>query len=105
MSSSSASLKILTQSSELVGCCGKKESERSYLNFNTVMFIFDEDDVHISKSSHIYYFASQENIANFGGDPNCVTLLGQGTGAALTSLLLLSPITQVRDSGLGLIFS
>ena len=40
----------------------------------------------------------QENIASFGGDPNCVTLLGQGTGASLTSLLLLSPITQVRTS-------
>ena len=37
----------------------------------------------------------QENISQFGGDPGCVTLLGQGTGATLTSLLLLSPITQV----------
>ena len=41
----------------------------------------------------------QENISQFGGDPGCVTLLGQGTGATLTSLLLLSPITQVsRDT-------
>ena len=39
-------------------------------------------------------FLLQENISQFGGDPDSVTLLGQGTGAALSSLLLLSPITQ-----------
>ena len=41
-------------------------------------------------------FLFQENISQFGGDPDGVTLLGQGTGAALTSLLLLSPITQAN---------
>lgn len=30
------------------------------------------------------------NIAAFGGDPSRVTLIGEGTGAALVNLLLLS---------------
>jgi hypothetical protein len=38
---------------------------------------------------------SQENISEFGGDPGCVTMMGHGTGAALVSLLLLSPVSQV----------
>ena len=34
------------------------------------------------------------NIGAFGGDPRSVTLFGHGTGAALTNLLLTSPITK-----------
>lgn len=30
------------------------------------------------------------NIAAFGGDPSRVTLIGEGTGAALVNILLLS---------------
>lgn len=33
----------------------------------------------------------QQNIARFGGDPDRVTLFGQGTGARLASLLMTSP--------------
>lgn len=36
----------------------------------------------------------QENIAAFGGNPKEVTLLGQGYGAAMTHLLLMSPVTR-----------
>lgn len=36
----------------------------------------------------------QENIAAFGGNPREVTLLGQGYGAAMVHLLLVSPITR-----------
>lgn len=36
----------------------------------------------------------QENIEAFGGDPNRITLFGQGTGAACASLLMLSPMVQ-----------
>ena len=39
--------------------------------------------------------ALQENIGQFGGDPGSVTMMGHGTGAALTGLLLLSPVSQV----------
>ena len=36
----------------------------------------------------------KENIDAFGGDPNEVTLLGQGYGAAMVNLLLISPVTK-----------
>ena len=36
----------------------------------------------------------QENVAEFGGDPNAVTLLGHGHGGALAHLLALSPMAK-----------
>jgi len=36
----------------------------------------------------------QENIRSFGGNTGCVTLLGQGYGAAMINLLMLSPIAK-----------
>lgn len=33
----------------------------------------------------------QENIAEFGGDPGSVTLMGHGTGAACVTFLMTSP--------------
>lgn len=36
----------------------------------------------------------QENIAQFGGDRESVTLLGHGTGAAFVNFLLISPMAQ-----------
>lgn len=36
----------------------------------------------------------QENIAEFGGDRDSVTLMGHGTGAACVNLLLISPVAQ-----------
>nr|XP_015919710.1 neuroligin-4, X-linked [Parasteatoda tepidariorum] len=36
----------------------------------------------------------QENIAEFGGDPQNVTLFGQGHGAALVNFLVLSPMAK-----------
>ncbi|XP_057369904.1 neuroligin-4, X-linked-like isoform X3 [Daphnia carinata] len=41
----------------------------------------------------------QDNIAQFGGDRDSVTLLGHGTGAACVNLLLISPVAQA-SSGL-----
>ncbi|KAK2589120.1 hypothetical protein KPH14_001945 [Odynerus spinipes] len=36
----------------------------------------------------------RENIAEFGGDPNSVTLIGHGTGAIFANLLLISPVAN-----------
>ncbi|XP_042891084.1 uncharacterized protein LOC122265736 [Penaeus japonicus] len=36
----------------------------------------------------------RENIGNFGGDKERVTIVGHGTGAALANLLLISPVAQ-----------
>lgn len=36
----------------------------------------------------------KENIAEFGGDPNSVTLVGHGTGAIFANLLLISPVAN-----------
>ncbi|XP_043837718.1 LOW QUALITY PROTEIN: carboxylesterase 3-like [Dromiciops gliroides] len=36
----------------------------------------------------------QGNIANFGGDPSCVTIAGQSAGAICVSALVLSPMTK-----------
>ena len=36
----------------------------------------------------------KENIAAFGGDPEQVTVMGQGYGGALVNLLMVSPVTK-----------
>lgn len=36
----------------------------------------------------------QENIAAFGGDPDCVTLIGQSSGASSINLLMTSPLAK-----------
>ncbi|XP_034947320.1 uncharacterized protein [Chelonus insularis] len=36
----------------------------------------------------------KENIAKFGGDPDTVTIVGHGTGAIFTNLLLISPVAN-----------
>ncbi|XP_022128473.2 venom carboxylesterase-6 [Pieris rapae] len=36
----------------------------------------------------------QQNIAGFGGDPNNVAILAQGSGAAMAELITLSPLSQ-----------
>ncbi|XP_071527712.1 neuroligin-4, X-linked-like [Panulirus ornatus] len=36
----------------------------------------------------------KENIANFSGDPENITIFGHGTGAALANLLLISPVAH-----------
>ncbi|XP_043251395.1 uncharacterized protein LOC122396787 [Colletes gigas] len=38
----------------------------------------------------------KENIAEFGGDPNSVTLVGHGTGAIFANLLLISPVANKK---------
>lgn len=38
----------------------------------------------------------RENIAEFGGDPDNVTLMGHGTGAIFTNLLLISPVANSK---------
>jgi neuroligin len=36
----------------------------------------------------------QENIAEFGGQPNNVTIIGHGYGAACAHLLMISPMAK-----------
>jgi neuroligin len=36
----------------------------------------------------------QENIEQFGGNANSVTIIGHGTGAHMATLLMLSPVVQ-----------
>ena len=40
----------------------------------------------------------QENIRPFGGNPDDVTLLGHGVGAALVNLLMTSPVATGQSS-------
>lgn len=37
------------------------------------------------------------NIAEFGGDPSNVTLMGFGTGAACVNFLMLSPVAEGNE--------
>ena len=39
----------------------------------------------------------QENVKQFGGDPNSITLIGHGTGANLASLLMVSPVAKAGN--------
>lgn len=41
----------------------------------------------------------RENIADFGGDPNSITLVGHGTGAIFANLLLISPVANKKGNG------
>lgn len=41
----------------------------------------------------------RENIAEFGGDPNSITLVGHGTGAIFANLLLISPVANKKGNG------
>ncbi|XP_011700337.1 PREDICTED: uncharacterized protein LOC105457395 isoform X2 [Wasmannia auropunctata] len=43
----------------------------------------------LDQAAALYWI--KENIAEFGGDPNRVTLIGHGTGAIFANLLLISP--------------
>lgn len=38
-----------------------------------------------------------ENVAEFGGQPNNVTLLAMGTGAAMAHLIALSPMAKGKN--------
>ncbi|XP_066586115.1 uncharacterized protein [Prorops nasuta] len=38
----------------------------------------------------------QQNIVEFGGDPNSVTIVGHGTGAIFANLLLISPVANSK---------
>lgn len=40
----------------------------------------------------------RENIADFGGDPNSITLVGHGTGAIFANLLLISPVANKKGN-------
>uniref|UniRef100_A0A1B6L0Q2 Carboxylesterase type B domain-containing protein n=1 Tax=Graphocephala atropunctata TaxID=36148 RepID=A0A1B6L0Q2_9HEMI len=44
----------------------------------------------------------KSNIAQFGGDPRSVTLMGHGTGAACVSHLMISPLSQAEGNRGGL---
>lgn len=41
----------------------------------------------------------RDNIKEFGGDPDRVTMFGHGTGAACISLLTLSPMVLTGNAG------
>ena len=36
----------------------------------------------------------RENLPAFGGDPERITLMGHGTGAALTNIIAVSPVAK-----------
>lgn len=40
----------------------------------------------------------QKNIAQFGGDPDNVTIFGHGTGANCVHLLTISPVAKGRHT-------
>jgi len=40
----------------------------------------------------------RENVAEFGGDPKSVTLIGHGTGAIFANLLLISPVANKKGT-------
>ena len=42
----------------------------------------------------------RENVKQFRGDPNSITLVGHGTGAAMVSLLLTSPVAQASEGNI-----
>ena len=42
----------------------------------------------------------QENVGAFGGNPDAVTLVGHGTGAALVSFLMTSPVAKAGSQEL-----
>ena len=42
----------------------------------------------------------KENVGAFGGNPDAVTLLGHGTGAALVSFLMTSPVAKASHTEL-----
>lgn len=39
----------------------------------------------------------KDNIAEFGGDPGSVTLMGHGTGAACINFLMVSPVSTASE--------
>lgn len=47
----------------------------------------------------------QENIAEFGGEPSNVTIIGHGIGAACVHLLMLSPMAKGKICMLCLVHS
>lgn len=42
----------------------------------------------------------RENLPAFGGDPERVTLMGHGTGAALVNFIAVSPVAKGKTFGL-----
>lgn len=38
----------------------------------------------------------RDNIADYGGDPNQITVVGHGTGAIVAAMLMISPMTQTK---------
>lgn len=47
----------------------------------------------------------KDNIAEFGGDPNKVTLIGHGTGAIFANLLLISPVANKKGKYVHVFYS